>query len=107
MTDNIFTWGIGTLERRTSDGIVTAIHWTCDCTSDDGVYRQGAYGSIGLDEPDPIEDAIPYADLTREQCIQWVQNKLGEETVQRTVDALNTAIAEMRAPSKAAGVPWS
>ena len=50
---------------------------------------------------------VPYADLTPEQCVSWVQEKLGgAEKVAEIEAALQAQIDEQRAPSKAAGVPW-
>jgi hypothetical protein len=43
--------------------------------ANDGTYASSAYGSIGLEQPEG--DIIPYADLTPEIVIGWVQDKLG------------------------------
>lgn len=96
------TWGIAQMERQTADGIVMTVHYTVD--SNDGTYSAGAYGSVGLEAPE--ENVIPYADLTPEIVIGWVQEKLGGEQVESISAALQTQIDEQRNPSKAAGVPW-
>jgi hypothetical protein len=49
---------------------------------------------------------IPFADLTPEIVIGWVQDKLGEEQVESISAALQGQIDEQRAPSKASGLPW-
>ena len=99
-----YTWGIAQMERHTSDGIVLTVHYTVD--SSDGTYSAGAYGSVGLEAPE--ENVIPYADLTPEVVIGWVQEKLGgEEKVAEILAALQTQIDEQRSPSKATGVPWA
>ena len=73
--------------------------------SNDGTYSAGAYGSVGLEAPE--ENVIPYADLTPEIVIGWVQEKLGgEEKVIEIEEALQAQLDEQRNPSKAAGVPW-
>ena len=97
------TWGIAQMERHTADGIVFTVHYTV--AANDGTYSSSAYGSIGLEQPEG--DVIPYADLTPELVIGWVQEKLGgDEKVTEIEAALQAQIDEQRSPSKAAGVPW-
>lgn len=97
------TWRIANLERETVDGYVFTAHYTVDAA--DGTYRAGAYGSIGLERG---EDLIPFADLTEELVISWVQEKLGgEEKVAEIESALALQISEQRSPTKASGLPWS
>lgn len=98
------SWSVNTLERITATGEVQTVHYTVD--AEDGTYRAGAYGSVGLDPADP-NDMVPYADITKEQVIGWLHAKLGEEAVANVETALQAQIDEQRAPSKAAGVPWS
>jgi hypothetical protein len=76
------------------------VHYTVD--ANDGTYSAGAYGSIGLERPDP-DNVIPYADLTPEIVIGWVQDKLNVEEIEA---ALQAQLDEKHAPTKAAGVPW-
>lgn len=97
------TWQIANLERNTADGVVFTVHYTVNAA--DGTYKAGAYGSVGLEQPDP-ENLIPYAELTPELVIEWVKAKLGEEQVQSISDALQQQLDEQRTPTKAAGVPW-
>jgi hypothetical protein len=98
-------WNIAELERHTADGIVFTAHYTVD--ANDGTYSAGAYGSVGLEAPEG--NVIPYADLTPEVVIGWVQeSKLGgEEKVAEIEAALQSQIDEQRQPTTAAGVPWS
>jgi hypothetical protein len=95
-------WHIANLERETSDGYVFTAHYTVDAKDD--TYSAGAYGSIGLERPEG--SLIPFADLTEEQVIEWVQEKLGDEAVANVEAALQSQIDEQRQPTKAAGVPW-
>jgi hypothetical protein len=98
-----FEWGVAQLERHTADGIVFTVHYTV--AANDGTYSSSAYGSIGLEQPEG--DVIPYADLTPEVVIGWVQEKLGgDEKIAEIEAALQAQIDEQRSPSKAAGVPW-
>jgi hypothetical protein len=98
-----FEWGVAQMERHTADGIVFTVHYTV--AANDGTYSSSAYGSIGLEQPEG--DVIPYADLTPEVVIGWVQDKLGgDEKIAEIEAALQAQIDEQRSPSKAAGVPW-
>ena len=102
MADTVFTWAIANLERETDDGFVFTAHYTV--AANDGTYSSSAYGSIGFQRPDNL---IPFADLTQELVVSWVQEALGgDEKVAEIQAALQAQIDEQRAPSKAAGVPW-
>ena len=95
-----YTWAIAQLERHTVDGIVFTVHWSV--AANDGTYSSSAYGSIGLEQPEG--DVIPYADLTPELVIGWVQDKLDVPAIET---ALQAQLDEQAAPTKAAGVPWA
>jgi hypothetical protein len=98
-----FEWGVAQMERHTADGIVYVVHYTV--AASDGTYSSSAYGSIGLEQPEG--DVIPYADLTPEIVIGWVQDKLGgEEKVAEIQSALQAQIDQQRTPTTAQGVPW-
>jgi len=97
------TWNIAQLERHVADGIVFTAHYTVD--ANDGTYSSSAYGSIGLEQPEG--NVIPYADLTPEIVIGWVQEKLGgEEKVDEIQAALQAQIDQQRTPTTAQGMPW-
>jgi hypothetical protein len=97
-----FQWGIPQLERHTTDGIVFTVHYTVD--ANDGTYNAGAYGSIGLEQPEG--NIIPFADLTPEIVIGWVQEKLTAEKVAEVEAALQKQLDEQRHPTVAQGLPW-
>lgn len=104
MAGTVITWNVANLERRTSDGMVTTIHYTVDAKDD--AYSAGAYGSMGLEEADSLT-MVPFADLTPEVVIGWLKEKLGDEAVTNVEEALQKQLDEQHAPSVAAGVPWS
>ena len=87
------------MERHTADGIVFTVHYTV--AASDGTYGSSAYGSIGLEQPEG--DVVPYADLTPELVIGWVQDKLNVEEIEA---ALQAQIDQQRTPTTAQGVPW-
>ena len=100
-----FTWAVANMEHYTSDGIVFTVHYTVN--AEDGTYTSGAYGSIGLEKPDP-ESTIPYADLTEELVIGWVKEALGgDDKVTEIEAALQKQLDEQHSPTVAPGLPWS
>ncbi len=104
MADTVYTWDIAQLERHTADGIVYTAHYTIN--ANDGTYSAGAYGSVGLEQP--VDNIIPFADLTPELVIGWVQEKLGgDEKVAEIEAALQAQLDEQHSPTKAQGLPWS
>jgi hypothetical protein len=98
-----FTWNIANLERYTADGVVFMVHYTVN--AEDGTYSAGAYGSLGLEAPEP-GSMTPFDSLTEEVVVGWVKAKFGEEKVTKIEAALQAQLDEKHAPSKAAGVPW-
>ena len=100
-----FTWSVGTMDRQLSNGAVQTVHYTV--TANDGTYEAGAYGSIGLDQPESDSDLTPYADLTLEWAVSAVQAKLGgAEKVAEIEAALQAKIDVQRTPVSGSGVPW-
>ena len=98
-----FTWKVSQLERETADGFVYTAHYTVNASDD--TYSSGAYGSVGLERPDTL---ISYSDLTEEQVIEWVKEKIGgSEKVTEIEAALQSQLDEQRTPTKASGIPWS
>ena len=95
-----YTWVVAQMERYTADGIVFTVHYTV--AANDGTYASSAYGSIGLEQPEG--NVIPYADLTPDLVIGWVQDKLDVPAIEA---ALQAQLDEQAAPTKAAGVPWA
>ena len=76
------TWSVVAMdaypEYEGKPEVVFTVHWTVNGT--DGTYAGSVYGSVGL-TLDADAPYTPYADLTQEQVIGWVQDALGEEQV--------------------------
>jgi hypothetical protein len=92
------TWTINQLDRNTSDGFVTTVHY--NVTKVDGEFTASTYGTIGFEAGTP---ATPFASLTEAQVIAWVKDKLGEEIVEA---ALAAQIEAQRNPVQVSGLPW-
>ena len=76
------TWNVTRMDAYPEyDGqtdVVFTVHWTL--TGTDGTYTGSVYGAAGLS----LEEGTtftPYADLTLDQVVGWVQDALGEEAV--------------------------
>lgn len=105
-----FAWKINNLERETSDGFVFTAHYSVTAISDvldpeGNPYNSGAYGSVGLERPKSL---VPYDQLTEEEVVGWVQDKLGGASkVAEIQAALEARIQEQIHPSSASGLPWN
>jgi len=85
--------------------VVFAVHWRLDAT--DGTYSGSAYGSIGV-SLDEGSNFTPFADLTEEQVIGWVQDAMGEEQVAQLEANLAKQIADQANPPVVAPpLPWA
>jgi hypothetical protein len=92
-------WTINQLDRNTSNGFVTTVHYSVIKT--DGDFTASTYGTIGFESGTP---ATPFESLTESQVITWVKDKLGEEVVEA---ALVAQIEAQRNPVQASGLPWA
>ena len=100
-----FTWAVGSMDRQLSNGAVTTVHYTISAS--DGTYSSGAYGSVGLDQPEDDSALTPYADLTESWAISATKAKLGgAEKVAEIEAALQAQITEQRTPTSGSGLPW-
>ena len=92
------TWTINQLERNTSDGLVTTIHWTASAI--DGDYSASINNTQQLERGDSFVD---YASLTKETVLGWLWTKVDKEVVEA---ALAAQIDAKKNPVKASGLPW-
>jgi hypothetical protein len=89
------------MDRLTSDGFVVTVHYIVNAT--DGTYTASTYGTIGYTQQ-PGETFVPYADLTEAIVVGWVQNALGKDTVEAS---LQGQIDAQINPVTATGTPWT
>jgi hypothetical protein len=94
------TWNIEQMDRQTSDGLVTTVHWRANANEES--YTATSYGSVGLSAGETL---IPFADLTKEVVMGWVKDKLGEEQVTQIEEGLAAQIESQKAPVSASGLP--
>ena len=104
---NTYTWKVGQCDRNLADGVITTLHYPVNATDEDGTYSVGAYGSVGLEAPDP-SDMIAYDNVTEAQAITWAQSAIGgADKVEEIHNALAAQLTEKRTPTKGTGTPWS
>jgi hypothetical protein len=94
------TWNIEQMDRQTSNGLVTTVHWRANAAED--TYSATSYGSVGLTAGQSL---IPFADLTKEVVIGWVKSKLGTEQVTAVEESLTAQIEAQKEPVSASGLP--
>jgi hypothetical protein len=92
------TWTIAQLDRQTSDGLVTTAHWRVDAV--DGEYSAGSYGTVGFERGDTF---ISYENLTQEEVIGWVKDKLNASEIETS---LQSQIDGLKNPVIKTGLPW-
>jgi hypothetical protein len=92
------TYTINQLDRNTSDGFVTTVHY--NITKVDGEFSASTYGTVGFEAGTPT---TPYESLTKAQVIAWVKDKLDEEVVEAS---LASQIEAKKNPTTATGMPW-
>jgi len=95
-----YLWTIVQMNRLTSDDFVVTVHYNVSAT--DGTYQASTYGTTSYTQ-EAGESYVPYADLTEEQVVGWVQNTLGKDTVEASLQSQIDAQAN---PVEEAGVPW-
>lgn len=97
----LFNWTISDMNRLTADGFVVTVHYNVSAT--DGTYNASTYGTVGYTEQ-PGEAYVPYDQLTEAQVVGWVQNSLGKDTVEASLQSQIDAQAN---PVVVAGLPWT
>ena len=96
-----FNWQIVQMERLTSDGFVVMVHYNVSAV--DGDYQASTYGTTSYTQT-PGETHIPYADLTQDIVVGWVQEALGKDTVEAS---LQSQIDAQKNPVQESGLPWT
>jgi hypothetical protein len=111
------TWAVVQMDAYPeADGeadVVFNVHWTLTGSESavvdgvDKVYAGGVYGSqiVSLDPNAPF---TPYADLTEDQVINWVQNAMGAEQVASYEASVAQQIADQANPPVVTPpLPWA
>ena len=95
-----YIWSIVQMDRNTVDGFVVTVHYNVSAT--DGINSASTYGTVSYSPTS--ENIVPYENLTQETVIGWVQESLGKDRVEASLQAQLDALA---APVQQSGLPWS
>jgi hypothetical protein len=104
-------WTVVQLERNSSDDGVIVAHWRASDseevgTGDDAVSHYGSsYGTCSFTPDADSDDFVAFADITEEMAVGWVKD-CPQITVADIEASIANQIAESKAPSVVAEVPW-
>ena len=85
--------------------VVVVAHWNVQGT--DGTYTSSVYGTQSFTY-NPETSFTPYADLTQEQVVGWVQDGMGAEGVASLEANLDTQIEnQINPPIVTPPLPWA
>ena len=96
-----YLWTIQQMDRLTSDGFVVVVHYNVSAV--DGGYQASIYGTTSYTQT-PGEIYIPHKDLTEPVVVGWVQESLGKDTVEAS---LQRQINALKNPVQESGLPWA
>lgn len=105
----ITTWVIEQMDcYPTSEGqtdVVFNVAWRVNAT--DGAYTATVYGTAGVTY-EAGSTYIPFADLTQDQVVGWVQTSMGPEEVADIEAGLSANIVnQINPPTVTPPLPWS
>lgn len=102
------TWDIVTVESNIETGACTDLHWTAiDFVTVEGVTKVGRrYGCERVTSDPAGEGFIPWADVTKENCIAWVKESLGSEGVSEIETEIANELSEFTTPTINTTNPW-
>ena len=104
-------WTVVQLERNSSDDGVIVAHWRASDseevgTGDDAVSHYGSsYGTCSFTPDADSDDFVAFEDITEEMAVGWVKD-CPQITVADIEASIANQIAESKAPSVVAEVPW-
>jgi hypothetical protein len=85
--------------------VVFNVHWRVNATYD--AYSATSYGTVGVTY-EAGSPYTPFADLTQDQVVGWVQTSMGPEQVASIEAGLATNIAnQVNPPIVTPPLPWS
>ena len=103
------TWTVTAMdcypEAEGETDVVFTVHWQLGAT--DGTYNGSVYGTVGVTYT-AGSPYTPYADLTQDQVVGWVQAALGEEQVAAYEANVAQQIADQANPPVVTPpLPWA
>jgi hypothetical protein len=95
-----YNWTITQTNYEVSNGFITTAHWTA--TAVDGEHTASIYSTCSFASAEP---AIPYADVTEAEVLQWCWTSGVDKDA--TEAALAQNIELQKNPVTATGTPWA
>ncbi len=105
-----FQWVISQLncavESEGLPNVINIIHWRYNATQVDGdkTYFSETYGASSVAQPNP-QNFTPYADVTEQEVINWLEEILPVEDMQSSLEA-NIAL-EINPVEVILPLPWN
>ena len=96
-----YFWTISQMDRLTSDGFVVVVHYNVSAT--EGELSVSTYGTTSYTQEEGAS-FVPYVSLTKEVVVGWVQEALGKDVVEAS---LQSQLDALKAPVQQSGLPWS
>jgi hypothetical protein len=97
-----FTWSITQVRREIADGYVFQVEYLA--TAAEGGLASSWVGSVDL--PRPEGEMISFYALTEDLMLDWVQQQLGEDGVNKVLSTLQAGIDQQKVVTVATGLPW-
>lgn len=85
---NTYNWKINALDAKIQEGdnsdVIYTVHWSYIASDESGEYTASLIGTMGV-EYDP-DNFIPYADLTKDDVVSWLEAGLDVEAMKENLD---------------------
>lgn len=88
--------------------VIFTVHWQCtdQQTVDDVTYYARIYSGQGLQPFTEGEPFTPWADVTQDQAMSWLHEKMGADEVIRVEAEVETQLYDKIHPTTETGLPW-
>ncbi len=96
-----FTWKIEQLDRQSSNGFVTVVHYRV-LAFDEGCSAT-LIGTVNFEQAAEDDVFTPFEQLTKEVVLGWVHTAVNQTD---TEASLQTQIDAQKTPTTLTGVPW-
>ena len=107
---NQYTWIINAMDCYPSSNgqsdVVFNVHWSVNGT--DGAANTGTVYSTQMIEFNPADPFVPFANLTSNTVVTWVQEAMGANQVASIYSSIDTQIAQKQNPPVITpALPWN
>ena len=85
---NTYNWKINALDAKIQDGdnsdVIYTVHWSYIASDESEEHQASSIGTLGVTyDPDNF---IPYADLTKDDVVVWLEAGLDVEAMKSSLD---------------------